>query len=192
MSRAPALFLDRDGVINHDSGYTYRIEDFHWIDGIFEVARLAVGAGRKLVVVTNQSGIARGLYDEAAFATLTAWMRERFAAEGTPLTAVYYCPHHPDGNAPYRVACACRKPQPGMFLAAAQDHGLDLAASIMVGDKEIDMEAAQAAGVPRRVLFGWTEIPDHGLATAAVSDHATLARWLQGMLASKEQPLPCR
>ncbi len=182
MSRARSLFLDRDGVINHDWGYTYRIEDFRWIDGIFDVASVAVQAGLSLIVVTNQSGIARGLYDEAAFVKLTDWMKQRFADHGTPLTAVYHCPHHPDGNAPYRLVCGCRKPKPGMFLAAARDHGLDLAASIMVGDKEIDMAAAAAAGVPQRVLFGVSALPADTQATFAVDDHQALRRWLERTL----------
>lgn len=175
MSGAQALFLDRDGVINHDWGYTYRIEDFRWIDGIFDVARAAVRTGLSLIIVTNQSGIARGLYDEAAFAKLTDWMKQRFVDQGAPLTAVYHCPHHPEGQGIYRRDCDCRKPKPGMLLAAARDHGLDLSASIMVGDKEIDMEAAAAAGIGRRVLFGVSEIAPDSVATEWAPDHPVLA-----------------
>jgi len=173
----PALFLDRDGVINRDDGYTHRVDDFVFIDGVFAVARWAAERGWPLFVVTNQGGIGKGLYSEADFAVLTEWVEARFAAEGGPVRQTYYSPYHPDGTGRFGRDSRCRKPQPGMLLDASRDHGIDLAGSIMVGDKESDMEAARRAGISRRVLFG-TDCGRNSAATAAVADHAGLLRWL--------------
>lgn len=150
-----AAFLDRDGVINIDRGYVSRRQDFDFVPGVLEGARRLHDLGFGLVVVTNQSGIGRGLYGIEAFDNLTAWMKAQFAAAGAPLAGVYYCPHHPtEAVGEYRRACACRKPAPGMFLNAAHDLGIRLYASVMFGDRESDLEAALAAGVPLRVLLG--------------------------------------
>lgn len=158
MSRA--LFLDRDGVINVDHGYVHRIDHFEFVDGIFDLCRAAVALGWRPVVVTNQAGIGRGYYDEAQFQALTRWMRERFEAEGAPIAAVYHCPFHPEhGVGPYRVDSFDRKPQPGMLLRARDDLGLDLGASMMVGDTVSDMLAAQRAGVPVRCLLVHGDAP---------------------------------
>lgn len=149
-----ALFLDRDGVINVDHGYVHRSEDFEFIEGIFDLCRYAHAQGWLLVVVTNQAGIARGMYTEETFHELTRWMLARFAAEGAPITAVYYCPTHPTaGEGDYRRESFRRKPNPGMLLEAAQDHGIDLASSVLVGDKGSDIEAGHSAGVGTCVLF---------------------------------------
>jgi D-glycero-D-manno-heptose 1,7-bisphosphate phosphatase len=154
MSLRPAAFLDRDGVVNIDHGYVYRPEDFEFVPGVLEGARRLAGLGYALVVVTNQSGIGRGLYGEADFRALTDWMTQQFAAAGAPLAGVYFCPHHPtEAEGPYRLDCECRKPAPGMLLRAADELGLDLAASVMFGDRASDLEAARAAGVPHRVLL---------------------------------------
>lgn len=151
---APALFLDRDGVINVNHGWVHRVEDFEFIPGIFELCRAARAAGHKLVVVTNQAGIARGLYTEAQFHALTAWMKQRFADAGAPLDGVYFCPFHPTaGIGAYRVESAFRKPGPGMLLQAARELDLDLAGSTIIGDKASDMQAGAAAGLSRLVLF---------------------------------------
>lgn len=152
----PALFLDRDGVINVERVYVHRIADFEWQPGIFELARWAVTEGRALVVVTNQSGIGRGLYTEQDFQTLTTHMRERFKCEGAPLDAVYHCPFHPEAKLPeYRSDDhPWRKPRPGMILAAARGLHLDLAQSILIGDRAGDIAAAHAAGVGHPVMIG--------------------------------------
>jgi D-glycero-D-manno-heptose 1,7-bisphosphate phosphatase len=143
-----ALFLDRDGVINVDHGYVHRAQDFDFLPGIFELARAARTLGLRLVVVTNQAGIGRGLYGEADFERLSAWMCERFADEGAPIDAVYHCPTHPTaGIGAYRVDSPRRKPNPGMILEARDALGLDLGASILLGDKPSDLEAGLAAGV---------------------------------------------
>lgn len=150
-----AAFLDRDGVINIDRGYVVRREDFQFVAGVLEGARRLHELGFLLVVTSNQSGIGRGLYTEAEFNAVTGWMRSEFLAAGAPITGVYFCPHHPtEALGEYRRTCQCRKPAPGMLLAAEHDLGIDLSASAMFGDKLSDLEAARAAGVPIRVLLG--------------------------------------
>lgn len=149
----PAAFIDRDGVINEELDYVHRIEDFHVLPGVVEGLKALRAAGYALVVVTNQAGIGRGLYGEAEFQALTAHMRGLFEAAGVPLAGVYHCPHHPTaGLGPYRTDCDCRKPRPGMLRQAARELGLDLAASVIVGDKGSDLEAGRAAGVRHAVL----------------------------------------
>ncbi len=153
-----ALFLDRDGVINHEVGYLHAAEDVRWVAGIFELCRVAVGSGYKLVVVTNQAGIARGLYTEAQFETLMEWMRGEFVARGVALDAVYFSPYHPvHGLGEYKREHEDRKPGPGMLLRAAKDLGLDLGRSVMVGDRCSDVGAANAAGLRRMFLLSGTE-----------------------------------
>lgn len=150
-----ALFLDRDGVLNVDHGYIGNADRFEIIPGVFEALRMAQAQGLALIVVTNQSGIARGLFSEADYHTLEQHMRAVFAAEGVFFTGIYHCPHHPYGNVPeFTQDCACRKPKPGMILQAGQQHGIDLAHSIMVGDKQSDVDAARAAGVGKQYLVG--------------------------------------
>jgi D-glycero-D-manno-heptose 1,7-bisphosphate phosphatase len=149
-----AAFLDRDGVINVDHGYVFRRTDFEFVDGALAASAILAERGFALVVVTNQSGIARGLYSEADFAELNAWMTAEFASAGAPLAGVYFCPHHPlHGRGTYRVECDCRKPAPGMLLQAARELDLDLTRSVLFGDKRHDLEAAANAGVPTRVLL---------------------------------------
>lgn len=153
MSRA--LFLDRDGVINEDRGYVHRREDFIFVEGIFELAAAAKLAGMLLIVVTNQSGIGRGFYSEADFHALMEWVRGEFLQRGGDLDAVYFCPFHPEcGRGAYKKDSPCRKPAPGMFLRAAEEHGVDLAASLLLGDSTSDIEAGRAAGVGGLFLLG--------------------------------------
>jgi D-glycero-D-manno-heptose 1,7-bisphosphate phosphatase len=148
-----AVFLDRDGVINVDRGYTYRIEDFEFIDGVFEACKLFAASGYRLIVVTNQSGIGRGLYSEQDFLTLTEWMKGQFRSQGIALDAVYFCPHHPEqGQGRYKQFCECRKPQPGMLLQGIAEFGLEPDRCVMFGDKVSDLEAARAAGIGRKVF----------------------------------------
>lgn len=148
-----ALFLDRDGVINVNHGYVHTAALTDWVPGVFELVAEAHARGYLVIVVTNQAGIGRGYYDEAVFLEYTAWMHARFAERGSPLLATYWCPHHPEfGVGDYRVDCACRKPAPGMLLAAIERFAIDPAASLLVGDSPTDLEAAQAAGVRARLL----------------------------------------
>lgn len=150
-----ALFLDRDGVINVDYGYVSSRDRFEFIEGVFDMARFAVFQGYSLFVITNQAGIARGLYSEEDFQKLMDWVCSEFANHGASILKVYHCPHHPeypmDGVPTY---CDCRKPAPGLLLRAAHEFNIDLGSSMMIGDKESDMLAGLAAGVGSLVLFG--------------------------------------
>jgi D-glycero-D-manno-heptose 1,7-bisphosphate phosphatase len=151
----PALFLDRDGVINVEKNYVYRIEDFEFIDGIFELCKTAQDLGYAIVVITNQAGIGRGYYTEADFHHLNDWMVEQFRQRGIHIDGVYFCPFHPTGGiGEYRRESYDRKPNPGMLLKARNDLDIDLDRSIMVGDKSSDLQAAQNAGIPQKILFG--------------------------------------
>ena len=153
-----ALFLDRDGVINQETGYLYLSADVRWVEGIFPLCRAAQAARYRLIVVTNQSGIARGLYTPAQFHSLMTWMTEEFLKERITLTAVYHCPFHPvHGLGEYKREHEDRKPGPGMLLRAAREHDLDLRSSILIGDRCSDLAAAQAAGVNRAFLLAGTE-----------------------------------
>lgn len=150
---ARALFVDRDGVINVDHGYVYLSEDFEVVPGIVPLLRTARSLGFLLIVVTNQSGLARGMFGKDDYCAIERHMRDVLEAQGATLAGVYHCPHHPDGTVPeLAVACNCRKPNPGMILRAAADHDIDLSRSIMVGDKESDTEAARAAGIATTFL----------------------------------------
>lgn len=150
-----ALFLDRDGVLNVDRNYVHTIAQTEWLPGIFDRVRQAHADGFLPIVVTNQAGIARGFYDEATFLDYTRWVHGEFAARGAPLLATFFCPHHPrHGRGAYLRECRCRKPAPGMILAAAAEFAIDLSASVLIGDKASDIEAAVAAGVGSSRLVG--------------------------------------
>ena len=145
-----AAFIDRDGVINVESAFVYRTEDFVFLPGAIQAMRRLQEAGYLLVVVTNQSGIARGLYTEADYRQLTHHMRAQLSAAGVQLSAVEYCPHLPDASIEsYRLDCSCRKPRAGMLTRAAIALGIDLSASILVGDRASDIQAGRNAGVGR-------------------------------------------
>lgn len=153
-----AAFLDRDGVINRDSGYVHRPEDFEFLPGVVEALIALRRAGFLLVVVTNQSGIGRGLYSEDAYQALTHFYRARLAEFGCPVDAVLHCPHAPEVGV--EPGCQCRKPAPGMILKAAEDLGINLASSIMIGDKASDIAAGRAAGVARCYLVSEQAVSD--------------------------------
>jgi len=148
MPLKPAAFLDRDGVLNADTGYVHKPEDFRWIDGAIDTIKLLNEKGYLTIVVTNQSGVARGHYPEQAVIDLHAWMNTQLGAQGARIDAFYFCPHHPEGTiAAYRQRCHCRKPAPGMLLRACAQWPIDKAGSFLVGDKESDLKAATAAGI---------------------------------------------
>ena len=154
-----ALFLDRDGVINEEIGYLVRSEDTRFVRGIFELCREARALGYRLIVVTNQAGIARGYYTEDDYHALMDWMRGEFAREGCPLDAVYFCPFHPEhGVGHYKCDSLDRKPGPGLLLRAAAEFGLDLSQSVFVGDRCTDIAAGNAAGVGSMLLLSGTEL----------------------------------
>ncbi len=143
-----ALFLDRDGVINKEKNYLYKIEDFEFIDGVFSTCKYFLDQGYLLIIITNQAGIARGKYTENDFSRLTHWMRQQFIHQGISVLKVYHCPHHPD----FGSACNCRKPNPGMIRRAQKEFNLDLKQCILVGDKEGDIQAGINAGIVRNIL----------------------------------------
>ena len=141
-----SVFLDRDGTLILDRGYTYRVEDFQLLDGTAEGLRLLQALGFRLVIVTNQSGIARGRYTEADMQRFNEYLLDQLRLEGIGLAGLYYCPYHPDGVGGYRCDSELRKPAPGMLLQAARELDLDLAGSFAIGDKKSDVLAGKAAG----------------------------------------------
>lgn len=143
-----ALFLDRDGVINIEKEYLYKIEDFEFIDGVFSTCQHFLGQGYLLIIITNQAGIARGKYTEDDFAKLTHWMIQQFTKHGILISKVYHCPHHPN----FSGICDCRKPKPGMIKLAQKEFNLDLKQCTLVGDKEGDIQAGINAGICRNIL----------------------------------------
>jgi len=174
-----ALFLDRDGVVNHEVGYLHRTEDVRWVNGIVPLCRSAMELGYKLVVVTNQSGIARGFYSMAQYEELTAWIRSELALKSVTLDAVYCCPYHPEGIGEYRREHEDRKPGPGMLLRAARELGVDLAQSVMVGDRCSDVGAANAARLRQAFLLRGTEPEPCSGEHLVVESLAEVERWLR-------------
>jgi D-glycero-D-manno-heptose 1,7-bisphosphate phosphatase len=153
-----ALFLDRDGVVNEEVGYLHRAEEVQFVDGIFSLCRTAVELGYRLIVVTNQAGIARGYYSEADFHALMTSMRAELRAEGVELDAVYFCPFHPEhGVGEYKREHEDRKPGTGMLRRGATEFGVELSESVMVGDRCSDVAAANAAGLRQAFLIRGTE-----------------------------------
>lgn len=149
----PALFLDRDGVINYETHYLHRIEEFKFIPGTFATCRFFQQRGYALIVITNQAGIGRGYYTEADFLRLDSWMHDQFKGQGIHITQTYFSPYHPThGIGPYRRDHPDRKPNPGMLYRAQKDWQIDLSDSILAGDKESDIQAGQAAGIGTTVL----------------------------------------
>jgi D-glycero-D-manno-heptose 1,7-bisphosphate phosphatase len=147
-----ALLLDRDGVINREISYLYRIQDFEFLPGVIGACRRFQDAGYLLIIITNQAGIARGYYSETDFHVLNDWMIDQFKKSGVWLARVLYSPFHPDGLGQYRRDSFCRKPNPGLILQAQKEYDLDLPLSILVGDKESDIEAGLAAKVGKCIL----------------------------------------
>ncbi len=140
-----AVFLDRDGTINIDKNYIYKMEDFEFIPGAVEALRLLQKEGYKLIIITNQSGIARGYYTEEQYETLNQWMLRELEAAGVYIDGVYYCPHHPGAKVKeYRKECNCRKPGLGLFEDAIREHNIDLSLSYAVGDKLRDVAICQS------------------------------------------------
>jgi D-glycero-D-manno-heptose 1,7-bisphosphate phosphatase len=153
-----ALFLDRDGVVNEEVGYLHRAADVRFVKGIFSLCRTAASLGYRLVVVTNQAGIARGYYSESDFEVLMEFMRGELRREGVELDAVYFCPFHPEhGIGRYKREHEDRKPGAGMLRRGAKDLGVELSESVMVGDRCSDIAAANAAGLLQAFLISGTE-----------------------------------
>ena len=140
------IFLDRDGVINKDINYLHKIDDFEFIDGIFDVCLYFQSLGYKIIIITNQSGISRGYYSHSDYQKVTQWMLDQFKYKNINILDIFHCPHGPDSN------CNCRKPKPGMFLKAKDKHNTDMEKSWLIGDKEVDVIAANAAGIENTIL----------------------------------------
>ena len=157
MSRA-AVFLDRDGTINVEKQHLYRYEDWEWIPGAIDAIKMFNANGFLVIVVSNQAGIARGLYSELDVRLLHEKVDLELCSQGAKINAYYYCPHHPEfGN---KIVCGCRKPAPGLLFRAQKDWGIELSRSFMIGDKADDVKAAQAAGVKSILVstgYGTTE-----------------------------------
>lgn len=176
-----AVFFDRDGVINCDRGYVYKRENFEFIDGIFDLARQAYTQNYKLVVITNQAGIARGYYTEEQFHQLTDWMCQQFSAAGAPIDRVYFSPYHPTaGLGLYLKDDISRKPHPGMILQAKRELSIDLSRSVLIGDKVSDIQAGNAAGIGTNLLFTPERPPDQsGLDCAHIRSLPEALRYLK-------------
>tara|TARA_B100000767_G_C19420728_1_gene391846 strand:- start:39 stop:566 length:528 start_codon:yes stop_codon:yes gene_type:complete len=140
------IFLDRDGVINKEINYLHKIDDFEFIDGIFDACLYFKSLGYEIIIITNQSGISRGYYSQNDYLKLTNWMLNQFNNHGISILDTFYCPHSPKSN------CDCRKPRPGMFLLASEKHNIDMHQSWMIGDKETDIAGANRAGINNTIL----------------------------------------
>lgn len=150
-----AVFFDRDGVLNVDVAYLYKIEDLRWIEGAREAVAYLTQRDYKIFIVTNQSGIARGYYTVAQMNKLHEYMQQEIAAYGGKIDRIYYCPHHPEGSvAEYTCSCDCRKPKPGMLLTACAEYEIDKEQSFLIGDGKRDVEAAEAAGIKGYLFQG--------------------------------------
>ena len=140
------IFLDRDGVINKEVNYLHKIDDFEFIDGIFNTCLYFQHLGYKIIIITNQSGISRGYYSEADYQKLNQWMLDQFEKNYIYILDVFHCPHGPDSN------CNSRKPKPGMFLKAKAKYNIDMGDSWMIGDMEADVKAANSADIQNTIL----------------------------------------
>ena len=175
----PAVFLDRDGTINIEKGYLYRKEDFIYLEGAVEGLRRLQDMGYLLVVITNQSGIARGHYSEGDLKELTDWMASDLQEKGVSIAGMYYCPHHPQAIiGKYRKACDCRKPKTGLFYRAAEELRIDFDKSIAVGDKMRDLEICHETRVKGILL---SESDEANEDVAVCRDWMEIVRYIESM-----------
>ncbi|NTV83415.1 MAG: D-glycero-beta-D-manno-heptose 1,7-bisphosphate 7-phosphatase [Bacteroidales bacterium] len=172
--KRPAVFLDRDGTVCEEVGYLREVKDLQLIPGSAQAIRQIKQAGWKVVIISNQSGVARGYLTEQTVQTIHTALQEMLQKEGAGIDGMYYCPHHPKGNPPYNIQCRCRKPEAGMLRQAGKDLDLDLNRSIVIGDKLSDVQTAQRLNIPGILVltgFGkgelekyqqnWEKEPDH-------------------------------
>ena len=177
----PAVFFDRDGTLNEDTGYVGEPARLRLLDGACEAVRMVRAAGLACVVVTNQSGVARGMFDEEAVRAVHARLEALLAESDAYLDGIYYCPHHPEARVEaYRRACPCRKPAPGMLHRAGADLELDLSRSFVVGDKVSDMQAAKAVGARGVRVYADAGVDDE--ATFRAEDIFSAAQWILSRL----------
>lgn len=140
------VYLDRDGVINKEVNYLYKIDEFEFIDGVFKACFYFIQKGFNIIIITNQSGIAKGIYKLEDYKILTKWMIEQFKIKSIDILDVYYCPHNPSSN------CECRKPKPGMLIESSTRYNANMSESWMIGDKETDIQAANNAGIENTII----------------------------------------
>ncbi len=164
MAKEKALFLDRDGIINVDHGYVYKIEDFNFTQDIFEFLHLFIQKNYKLFIVTNQSGISRGYYTQKDFEVLTEWMLKEFNKQDIKIESLQHCPHTP------QIECSCRKPYTGMIDEILKDYDIDLNASWMIGDKQSDITLAHNAKVAHTIAIGDRVIKDSNYHFKTISE----------------------
>ena len=141
-----SIFLDRDGVINRDINYLHKIEEFEFVDGVFEACKHFQSLNFKIIIITNQSGIGRGYFSEIEFMKITRWMIDEFNKNDVKISDIFHCPHAPESK------CNCRKPKPGMFIEAKNKHNINMRKSWMIGDSERDVIAASSAGIKNTIL----------------------------------------
>jgi D-glycero-D-manno-heptose 1,7-bisphosphate phosphatase len=180
-AKGAALFLDRDGTLIREVNYLCAVEQIEILPGVAQALGLLREAGFKLVMVTNQSVVARGRLSEAGLHEIHAALSAKLGAQGAKLDAIYYCPHHPtEGIGEYRVACACRKPNTGMIDRAAQDLDLDAGRSFVVGDQMIDVELARSVGAVAILIGcdGAAADAARALNVPVVDDLLQAARWI--------------
>lgn len=149
-----SLFLDRDGVINYDSGYVHNINEFRFIEGIFSLLKEAISKNYIIIIITNQAGIGRGYYTEKDFSILNSYMIKVFEDKGIKITKVFFSPYHPEfGIGKYKKNHSSRKPNPGMIIQAKKEFNIDLSQSILIGDKISDIKAGVSAGIKKNILY---------------------------------------
>ena len=158
MKFTKAAFLDRDGVINIDYGYVHKLEDFIFCEGIFEGLKALIDLNFILIIITNQSGIARGLFTEEEYQRITNFMLSKFKEKNVKITKIYHCPHHPLYSEKKFFDCKCRKPKAGLFFQAAKEYNIEMDKSIAIGDSERDLIAARTAGIKKRYLITQTNL----------------------------------
>ena len=141
-----SIFLDRDGVINRDIDYLHKIEEFEFLDGVFEACKHFLRLNFKIIIITNQSGIGRGYFSETEYMKITRWMIDEFNKNDVEILEIFHCPHTPESK------CNCRKPKPGMLIEAKNKHNIKMAESWMIGDSERDITAASLAGITNTIL----------------------------------------
>ena len=182
MSGIAAVFFDRDGTINEEAGYIGSLRDLHIYPNAVEAVRMVNDAGMKAVVITNQSGVARGLIEEDFLSEIHGQIRDHLAKQGAVIDGFYYCPHHPTaGSEPYRQQCSCRKPEPGMLIRAAEDHGIDLSISYVIGDHASDIQAAKrvsAKGILVKTGHGLEHLNGDAEPDYTAEDVLDAVRWI--------------
>ncbi len=146
--KKPAVFIDRDGTVCEEVGYLSQVKDLRLIAGSAQAIRHIREAGWKAVIISNQSGVARGYLSEETVLTIHTTLRKMLQQQGAEIDGIYYCPHHPQGKPPYNIYCNCRKPESGMLLKAAEELHIDLKKSIVIGDKYSDVLTAQRLNIP--------------------------------------------